>query len=113
MNPEIIKEKISKKELEKHLDVFGEMIKVVVDIEREIMTIGGSLHADGEKFLLENGSKQDNIWGANLYPDAKDKDKIIYESLINIRPNQNNRAMEVQDVIIRRKIEKIINKLLF
>lgn len=112
MKPEIIRKKISQNDLKKHLNVFGDMIKVVVDIEKEIMTIGGSLHADGEKILLENGSEQKDLWGANVFP-AASKDKIIYEALINVRPSQSNRAMEIQDKSVCKKTEEIINKLLF
>jgi hypothetical protein len=48
--------------------------------------------------LLENGSKQVEIWGADWYPLTQE---VGYESLINIRPRQNNRSMEIQDPMIR------------
>jgi hypothetical protein len=43
------------------LKSFGNLIKAVVDVEKGIMVIDGELHADEEKMLLENGSKQQNL----------------------------------------------------
>ncbi|PIT93553.1 hypothetical protein COU00_03765 [Candidatus Falkowbacteria bacterium CG10_big_fil_rev_8_21_14_0_10_43_11] len=87
------------------------MVKIVIDIKREIMAIGGEMHADAENLLLQDGSKQDDLWGANLYPDLPAEDFIEYKSLINIRPRVGNRLMEIGNEEIKEKIKKIINKL--
>jgi len=108
----IIKQAISKKDLaELAREIFGDMIKVVVDIEQNIMAIGGELHADEEALLLEQGSKQANLWGINLYVDKSGDDFVEFDSMINIRPSQNNRSRSVEDETIREKIKKIINTL--
>ncbi|WP_445173264.1 DUF5674 family protein [Microcoleus sp.] len=73
-------------------------IKLAVDIERVILAGGGELHADCQAVLLKNGSKQGDIWGADWYPLTQE---VGYESLINIRPRQNNRLREIQDPMIR------------
>ena len=80
-----------------------------MDIEREILAGGGELHADCEQLLLENGSEQRNIWGADWYPSLK---RVGFESIINIRPRQNNRSLLIQDPILRSRIETIVRKLL-
>ena len=80
-------------------------VKLAVDIERGILAGGGELHADCEAVLLENGSQQKDIWGADWYPTTKE---VGYDSLINIRPSQNNRSMVIQDPFIREKIDKIV-----
>lgn len=108
MQPEVIKERINKKRITKHLKIFGNMVKVVVDIKKGIIGIGGELHADAEALLLKTGSKQQDLWGANVFPD---ENKIEYTALINIRPSLNNRSMEIQNKKIRQKVEKIIRKL--
>ncbi len=90
---------------------FGDMVKGVVDVEKEIMALGGELHADEEAFLLENGSQQRNLWGINLYPELGGTDFLEFDSMINIRPSQNNRSRGVEDHAIRLKIESIIRKL--
>lgn len=64
---------------------FGLRIKLAVDVAREILAGGGELHADCEEVLLEDGSQQENIWGADWYPETKE---VGFESLINIRPRQ-------------------------
>ncbi|KKT34554.1 MAG: hypothetical protein UW24_C0027G0017, partial [Parcubacteria group bacterium GW2011_GWA2_44_12] len=91
----------------------GEMVKFVVDIEKEILALGGELHADCEDLLLKDGSRQQNLWGANLYPLRDEDERIEYTSLINIKPSVGNRNMEIQDEIIRNKVREIAERLLF
>ncbi|NQV13718.1 MAG: hypothetical protein HQ530_05465 [Parcubacteria group bacterium] len=112
MQPEIIKEKISPEKLKKHADIFGDMIKVVVDIDQKIMAIGGEMHADSEAILLTAGSQQENLWGANIYPEKTKADRLEYTSLINIRPAAGNRSMEIQDEGVKEKVESIVSKLI-
>ena len=90
---------------------FGDMVKAVVDIEREIMALGGELHSDEEALLLDDGSAQRNLWGVNLYPSATDADWIEYDSMINIRPSQGNRSRDVEDGALRATIKQIVTSL--
>lgn len=109
----IIRKKITKKQLiEKFLNYFKTFSKVVVDIEKEIIAVDAELHSDLEALLLENGSKQKNLWGINLYPFKEKENFIEYTALINIRPSQNNPSMEVESQQIRKKIENIVHKLI-
>ena len=91
--------------------MFGNLVKAVVDVEKEIMAIDAELHADEEALLLENGSKQENLWGINIYPDLPKEDKIEFDSMINLKPRQGNRTGSVDDPKLRNKIIKIVNKL--
>lgn len=90
---------------------FGDMVKVVVDIEREWIGVGGELHADAEELLIENGSRSADIWGVNLYPWHKHEHRIEYTALINIRPWQDNPSMEIQNDAIRKKVMEIVESL--
>jgi len=113
MEIRVIKTPITKSELKEIAkERFGDLIKVVVDIELGIMAIGGELHADEEAILLEQGSKQINLWGINLYPDISSEDWIEFDSMINVRPSQNNRSRSVEDESIRNRIIEIVNKLI-
>ncbi len=103
-----ISEKIILKE---YNSFFRNMIKAVVDIENELIAIDAELHADLEAFLLSEGSKQENLWGINLYLGKDKKDWIEYTALINIRPSADNRWMEIENTKIRKKIEEIVKKL--
>lgn len=110
----LIKELISKERLK---DVasqrFGDLVKAVVDIKKNIMAIGGELHADEEAFLLEQGSKQRDLWGINIYPDLLSTDQMIeFDSMINVRPSQNNRSRSVEDSTIQHRIIEIVNNLI-
>lgn len=91
---------------------FGDMVKAVVDTEKEIMALGADLHADEESYLLEQNSKQPNLWGINLYPDLDAPDFIEFDSMINVRPHQNNRSRDIEDPQIRTKIELVVKKLI-
>ncbi|MBU3925620.1 hypothetical protein KJ763_00410 [Patescibacteria group bacterium] len=106
----IIKDKISKEDLEKLFeDFYVDMLKLVVDIEKEILSAGCEYHIDCAEDLTNHGSKVENLWGANLY---KKNWGIDFVSLINIKPEKNNREIEVKDKEIRDKMEKIIKNLL-
>lgn len=91
-------------------EFYGNMVKGVVDVEREILALGGEWHADANTVLIENGSEQKNVWGFNFFLDRSDGKEIEYVSLINIRPAQNNRKIEIQDFELRDKMGKIIRK---
>lgn len=91
---------------------FGDLVKAVLDIEKGIMAIGGDLHADEEAVLIENGSKQENLWGINIYPEKSGKERVEFDSMINIRPSQGNRSRNVEDSKIREKITEITSELI-
>lgn len=86
---------------------FEDMVKYVVDVERGLVGVGGEMHVDAEQALLEAGSRQADLWGANYYPGRGRDGCIEYTSLINIRPATGNRGMEVQDELLRGKIRDI------
>lgn len=87
---------------------FGDLVKAVVDIEKKLMAVGGELHADEEAFLLDQGSQQADLWGITLYPDLTLPDMLEFDSMINIRPSQNNPSRRVADPEIRQKISAIV-----
>ena len=110
---EIVKDTISIAELKKMSEkMFGGLVKAVVDIEQEIMAIDAELHGDLESLLLANGSQQDYLWGINIYPEQiGTKGFIIFDSMINIRPDNGNRGVSVENPQIRQKIMIIVNRL--
>lgn len=75
------------------------------------MALGGELHSDEEAVLLEQGSKQNDLWGINLYPGIRGEDWIEFDSLINIRPSQGNRSRYVEDDATRKEIARIVTLL--
>lgn len=91
---------------------FGDMVKAVVDIEQGIMAVGGELHADEEALLLDQGSKQQYLWGIDIYVNQPRESWIEFDSMINIRPSQNNRSRNVEDVEIQKRISAIVNSLI-
>jgi len=89
---------------------FGDLVKAVVDVDREIVAIDAELHSDLEALCLENGSKQSYLWGINYYPEMEGEDFIEYDSMINLRPSQGNISRGIEDEMIRKKIVKISDK---
>jgi hypothetical protein len=94
------------------MTAFEEVLKIVVDVEKNRIAVDAEMHADLERILLLEGSEQQDLWGANIYPLRPVKDQIEYTSLINIRPAIGNRSMEVADPMIRKKIQNIVSDLL-
>ena len=112
LNIKIIKSRINNQELHEFLNrPFVDMIKFVVDIDKEIIALGGEMHSDAEELLLDEGSEQKNLWGANIYPDRA-CEKLEFESLINIRPSQNNNSLVIKSDEIKDKVKLIVNKLI-
>lgn len=90
---------------------FGDFVKGVVDLEQKIIAVGGELHADEEAFLLDQGSKQSNLWGINMYPDLTMPDMLEFDSMINIRPSQNNSSRSIEDPALRETITSVVKTL--
>ncbi len=95
-------------QLEQMLEALEIYIKLAVDVELEVIAGGGALHSDCEAKLLDYGSEQSHIWGADWIPHNK---RVTFESLINIRPNQNNYSLEIQDAELRAKVERVVRKI--
>lgn len=108
----IISEPVAREELARLVsDGFGDMVKYVVDVERERFALGDQLHSDAEALLLEDGSRQEDLWGANYYPDAAADECIAFTALINIRPGQSNPGMEIVDLQLRERVRTLTYKL--
>lgn len=110
MNIHVLREKATALQIQEMLAAFPDMrmIKIVVDIENEILAGGSGMHYECEQLLLEEGSAQENLWGANWYPDEQ---SVEFESLINIRPRQN-RSIIIQDEAICSEVERITRNFL-
>lgn len=107
----VVEERMSKADLMGAETLFdGMMVKGVVDVEKGLLAIDAELHADLEQMLLQNGSKQDHLWGINLYPEDEGEDFIEFDSMINVRPRQNNPSRSVEDPEIRAKVIEVVEK---
>lgn len=110
--PRIVREPITRSELAVMAAArFGEMVKAVVDVARGVMAVSGELHADEESLLLDDGSRQADLWGINLYPGEAGMDWIEFDSIINVRPSQHNPSRSVEDEAMRAAIRRIVGAL--
>ena len=105
----LLQERATQTQLQEMLLEYESMVKLAVDIRRRQIAGGGEMHSDCESVLLDRGSEQDDIWGANWYPAEK---RIAFEALINIRPRLGNRSILIQDENIRKRVELVTRELL-
>ena len=86
-------------------------IKAAVDIKKELVAVDAPMHYECEQLLLENGSNQEEIWGINLYLDEENLDDLVeFDSMINVRPAQNNRSRSIENPETREKIKQVVVK---
>lgn len=91
-------------EIEKLREIFDVYIKTVIDVEKKVCSAGTGRHFEGEKILMDQGSKQSDVWGGGIDLETK---IIDFNSFINIRPNDNNNSNEIQDQKVRNKYERL------
>jgi hypothetical protein len=104
----LLRSKATIEQVTEMLKEYESMIKIVVDIRRRILAGGGEMHSDCESVLLDDGSEQDDLWGANWFPNEQ---RIAFESLINIRPRLGNRNILIQNEDIRKQVESITREI--
>ena len=90
---------------------FGDLVKGVVDLERGVMVVDAEMHSDEEAELLSDGSRQQDLWGINLYPDLPEQDWLEFDSMINLRPSSGNQSRSVDDSATRERISEIVRSL--
>ena len=105
----LLRQKATAAQLAEMLETLEVYVKLAVDIEQDVVAGGGALHADCEAVLLEAGSRQDDIWGADWIASSQE---VKYEALINIRPSQNNPAMSILNPEVRARVKKVVESLL-
>lgn len=105
----ILRTKANAEQVAEMLKEYESMIKIVVDIRLRVLAGGGEMHSDCESVLLDDGSEQDDLWGANWYPAEQ---QIVYESLINIRPRMGNRNILIQSDELRAQVEFVTLEIL-
>ncbi len=109
----IVTNKIPISELkEMSLNMLGNLVRAVVDIEKEIIALDAELHSDQEALLLKEGSRQEDLWGINIYPDLPASERIEFDAMINLRPSQNNRTRGIDSLEIQDKIMKIVHQII-
>jgi hypothetical protein len=95
----------TKEEIKKLRECFDVYIKTVIDIRQKICSAGCDRHFESEKMLLDDGSKQSDLWGGGVDLEIK---VIDTNSFINIRPTDNNTGNEIQNPSIRKEFEKLM-----
>ena len=104
-----IAQQATPKQIEEMLETFGDTIKLAVDVKKGVLSGGGEFHADCGAVLLQEGSEQEDIWGADWFPKTRE---IRFVALVNVRPRQKNRSLEIQEADLRHQVETVIRGIL-
>jgi len=104
---EFVDKILTKDEIVNLQKVYGDYVKLTIDLEKEWLVAGSALHADGEKVLLERGGGQDNIWGGGINFESK---QIDATAVLNLRPRLKNNSLEILDAQRREKFIGIVKK---
>lgn len=107
MKIHLLRERATPAQVAEMLEELQTYIKLAVDVERGVAAGGGEWHADCEQVLLNDGSRQENIWGADWSPSTR---QVTFEALINIRPRQNNRGLRIQNPALQKQVEAIVRR---
>jgi hypothetical protein len=102
---QLAKKKLSIEQIRQVQKKYGDYIKITADIEKKEIVIGCTLHVDGEKILLENGSRQDDIWGGGLDFISKEIDAT---AVLNLRASLDNNSLEILDPRRREKFIALV-----
>jgi len=91
--------------------MYGDLVKAVVDVARDLLVVDAELHVDEEQYLLERGSRQADLWGINLHPARFGTTEFIeFDSMVNIRPRQKNLSRDVEDPAIKEQIIRLVSR---
>ena len=109
----IVKESIDITELkEMAKNMHGNLVKAMVDVQKEIIAIDAPLHADVMEFLIEQENcESKNLWGINFYPDLTGDNFIEFDSMMNLKPALGNMTRGVGDQRVREKIKRVVEKI--
>lgn len=103
----VLRGRATEEQVREMLEALHTYVKLAVDVRRRLVAGGGALHADCEAILLEEGSQQRDVWGADWIPASEE---VRFESLINIRPKQGNRRLSIEDPGLRGMVEQIVRE---
>ncbi len=105
----VLDRKITPEEFKLAREVYGDYIKTVVDIEKNIIAVGGEYHIDCEEELIRQGSKLENLYGGGYRISTKE---VEYMAMSNYKPALNKYTYEISDNQIRDKLYKLTKEYL-
>lgn len=105
----ILNRKITPEEFEHAREVYSDYIKTVIDIEKNILTVGCEYHIDCEEVLIKSGSKLENLFGGGYRISTKE---VEYMAMSNYKPALGKTTYEIMDDEIRNKLKELTEKYL-
>ena len=103
----ILKDDLTSKDVEKAREDYEFYIKITVDIEKQVVALGGEYHAVAENVLIEKyDCKSKNICGGGYTINTR---KFETNAVINLRPPINT-SMEIIDPDGRKKYIELVQE---
>jgi len=105
----LLDHKITPEEFEQAREVYNDYIKTVIDIEKDILAVGGEYHIDCEEVLIQSGSRLENLFGGGYRVSTKE---VEFMALSNYKPALGKVTYEIMDLDIRKKLTELTEKYL-
>lgn len=105
----VLNRKITPEEFEQSREIYQDYIKTVIDIEKNVLAIGGEYHIDCEEVLIKSGSKQENLYGGGYRVSTKE---VEYMAMSNYKPAFGKNTYEIIENGIREKLYKLTKEYL-
>ena len=105
----ILDRKVTSEEFEQAREVYDDYIKTVMDIEKDILAVGGEYHIDCEEVLIKSGSKLENLFGGGYRTSTRE---VEYMAMSNFKPNMGKVTYEIMDENVRKKLKELTEKFL-
>jgi hypothetical protein len=97
----VLNRKITPEEFEQAREVYGDYIKTVIDVEKNVLAVGGEYHIDCEEVLIGQGSKLENLYGGGYRVSTKE---VEFMAMSNYKPALGKTTYEIFEPDIREKL---------
>lgn len=105
----ILDRKITSEEFRQAREAYEDYIKTVVDIDKNVLAVGGEYHIDCEEVLIIGGSKPENLYGGGYRVSTKE---VEYVAMSNYKPALGKVTYEIMDESVRAKLKELTEKYL-
>jgi len=105
----VLDRKITPEEFQRVREAYEDYIKTVVDIEKDLLAVGGEYHIDCEQALIETGSKASNLYGGGYRVSTKEVD---YMAMSNYKPALGKLTYEISDIKVRERLKELTEEFL-
>jgi hypothetical protein len=105
----LLDRKITSRELFRVRQAYHDLVKITVDLPRRVYVAGGESHFDGRDLLIDSGSRPEDVWGVDFYPDEHQEQCLDFCSSVNQRTDADSPYLRDEDLC--RQIRELVFEL--